>query len=74
MKTSAKRMLLMRSNQNNGQNAENRFRDDRGREHYDNGVMLLCALNIRRIFGHEAGVTMKDRMKDPTERSKNQWE
>lgn len=37
MKTSAKRMLLMRSNQNNGQNAENRFRDDRGREHYNNG-------------------------------------
>lgn len=52
MKTSAKRMLLMRSNQNNagrrrgdyGRNeyngdreAENRFRDDRGREHYNNG-------------------------------------
>lgn len=58
MKTSAKRMLLMRSNKNNGQNydngrdgrtnyghneyngdyePENRFRDSRGREHYDNG-------------------------------------
>lgn len=37
MKTSAKRMLLMRSNHNNGHDIESRFRDDRGREHYDNG-------------------------------------
>lgn len=45
MNASAKRMLLMRSNNNRDRNSDynrrdypgNRFRDDRGREHYDNG-------------------------------------
>ena len=79
MNASAKRMLLMRSNNNRDRNGdysrrdypENRFRDD-------------CAPSIRRIFGQNTGAVMANIMTadayetnmttDVTGRSRNQWD